>query len=122
MTTPAQTVRIFGGYLVALAAVLMAAPDLLLEIFGIAPVTDVWIRVTGMLAGFLGVYYIRAAAAGLTVFFAWTVSVRLSVFLFFGAFVLLHLAPPVLLVFAIVDAAGAIWTWMALKRTHSIPG
>ena len=116
MTTPAQTVRIFGSYLILLAAVLMAAPDLLLEAFGIAPVTDVWIRVTGMLAGFLGVYYIRAAAAGLTSFFAWTVSVRLSVLLFFGTFVFLDLAPPALLLFAIVDAAGAIWTWLALRR------
>lgn len=86
MTSPAQTVRIFGVYLIALAAVLVVAPNLLLQAFGMGPVTDVWIR--------------------------------LSVFLFFGAFVLLKLAPPVLLVFAIVDAAAAIWTWMALKRTR----
>jgi len=32
MTTRAQTVRNFGGYLLALAAVLVAAPNLLLEI------------------------------------------------------------------------------------------
>lgn len=118
MTSPAQTVRIFGVYLIALAAVLVVAPNLLLQAFGMGPATDVWIRVTGMLVGFLGFYYLRAAAAGLTEFFAWTVSVRLSVFLFFSAFVLLKLAPPVLLVFAIVDAAAAIWTWMALKRTR----
>lgn len=117
MTSPAQTLRIFGGYLIALAAVLIVAPNLLLEAFGMAPVTDVWIRVTGMLVGFLGFYYLRAAAAGLTEFFAWTVSVRLSVFLFFSAFVLLKLAPPVLLVFAIVDAAAAIWTRQCLKSS-----
>ncbi|OGT56111.1 MAG: hypothetical protein A3E01_17760 [Gammaproteobacteria bacterium RIFCSPHIGHO2_12_FULL_63_22] len=117
MTSPAQTVRVFGGYLIALAAVLIVAPNLLLEAFGMAPVTDVWIRVTGMLVGFLGVYYLRAAKAGLTEFFAWTVSVRLSVFLFFSAFVLLKLAPPVLLVFAIVDAAAAIWTRQCLKSS-----
>lgn len=116
MSSPAQSVRIFGGYLIGLASILVLAPNLLLELFGFPPVTDVWIRVTGMLVGFLGIYYLRAAAAGLTAFFAWTVSVRWSVFLFFGAFVLFGLAPPVLLVFAIVDAAGAIWTWLALKR------
>lgn len=118
MTSPAQTLRIFGGYLIALAAVLIVAPNLLLAAFGLAPVTDVWIRVAGMLAGLLGVYYVLAATAGLTQFFAWTVWIRLSVFVFFGAFVLLKLAPPVLLVFAIVDAAAAIWTWMALKRAR----
>ena len=116
MKNPAMTIRVFGGYLIVLAAVLMVAPNLLLEQFGIAPVQDVWIRVTGMLAGFLGFYYIRVAGAGLISFIAWTVPVRLSVFLFFGAFVLLGLGPPVLLVFAIVDAAGAAWTWWALRR------
>lgn len=118
MATPALTVRIFGGYLIVLGAVLMVAPNILLGLFGIAPVTDVWIRVVGMLVGFLGVYYLLAAAAGLTSFLAWTVPVRLSVFLFFGAFVLLQLAPPVLLAFAVVDAVGAIWTWLALRRSR----
>lgn len=117
MTTPAQTVRVFGGYLILLSAALMIAPNVVLDAFGMAPAGDVWIRVTGMLVGFLGFYYLRAAAAGLTSFFAWTVPVRLSVLLFFGAFVLLDLAPPVLLAFAMVDAAGALWTWLALKRS-----
>ena len=53
---------------------------------------------------------------GLAAFFAWTVPVRLSVPVFFGAFVTLGMAPPVLLLFALADAAGALWTWKALRR------
>jgi hypothetical protein len=111
----ALTVRVFGIYLLVLGAWLLVAPNALLALFGMAPTTEVWIRVVGMLVGFLGVYYVRAAAANLTRFFAWTVPVRLSVPVFFGAFVLLGLAPPVLLLFAVVDAAAALWTWRALR-------
>ncbi len=116
MTAAAQSVRVFGFYLVGLGAGLVLAPNLLLGLFGMPPTTEIWIRVVGMLVGFLGYYYIRATRAGLTAFFGWTVPLRLSVLLFFGAFVLLGLAPPVLLLFALVDVAGALWTWRALRR------
>jgi hypothetical protein len=116
MTAAARSIQVFGVYLLLLGATLLAAPNLLLGVFGIAPTDEVWIRVVGMLAGILGVYYLRAAQAGLTAFFGWTVPVRLSVPVFFAAFVLLDMAPAVLLLFGAVDAAGALWTWSALRR------
>lgn len=116
MTPAARSIQVFGAYLLLLGATLIAVPNLLLAVFGIPPTEEVWIRVVGMLAGILGVYYLRAASAGLTAFFGWTVPVRLSVPVFFAAFVALGLAPAVLLLFGAVDAAGALWTWSALKR------
>lgn len=116
MTAAAVTIRVFGVYLLGLCAWLMAAPNVLLALFGFPTTDEVWIRVVGMLAGILGVYYLRAAAAELTAFFAWTVPVRMSVPAVFGVFVLLGLAPPSLLLFGAVDAAGALWTWWALRR------
>lgn len=119
MASPATTLRIFGLYLLALAVVLLCAPNILLGLFGIAPTSEVWIRVAGMLAGFLGYYYLRAAAAGLHAFFVWSVQMRLCVPLFFATFVVLGLAPRALLLFAALDAAGAGWTWLALRRTST---
>jgi hypothetical protein len=116
MTSAARSIQVFGVYLLLLGATLLAAPNLLLGAFGIAPTGEVWIRVAGMLVGFIGVYYLRAARAGLTPFFGWTVPVRLSVPVFFAVFVALGMAPAVLLLFAGVDAAGALWTWSALRR------
>jgi hypothetical protein len=116
MTPAARSIQIFGVYLMMLGATLLLAPNLLLGVFGFAPTDEVWIRVVGMLAGILGVYYVRAAQAGLTAFFGWTVPVRLSVPVFFAAFVALGMAPAVLLLFAAVDAAAALWTWSALRR------
>lgn len=116
MATPATTVRIFGIYLLALAGALIVAPNVLLGLFGFAATTEVWIRVVGMLVGLLGYYYLRAAAAGFSAFFAWTVPARFTVLGFFAAFVALGFAPPVLLLFGVIDAAAALWTWLAIRR------
>jgi hypothetical protein len=115
MASPAFTVRVFGIYLLGLGAILVVAPNALLGLFGLPPTREIWIHVAGMLTAFLGVYYVRAAAAGLSAFFGWTVPVRLSVVAVFAAFVALLSAPPTLLLFGLVDAAGAIWTWRALR-------
>jgi glycopeptide antibiotics resistance protein len=116
MASPATTIRVFGIYLLALAAALMVAPNAFLGLFGVPETTDVWVRVVGMLAGFLGYYYLRAVAAGMSELYAWTVPARMSVLAFFGAFVALGLAPPSLLLFAAVDAAAAVWTWLAIRQ------
>ena len=117
MTSPAQSIRVFGAYLIVLALALLLAPGLVLAPFGMPIPTDVWIRVTGMLVALLGVYYLLAASAGLVAFFRWSVPVRLSVMAFFAAFVAFSLAPAALLIFAVVDAVGAAWTWLALRKS-----
>lgn len=116
MTAAARSILAFGAYLLVLGLVLLLSPDTLLRPFGFAPTGDVWIHVVGMLAGILGFYYLQAARAGLAAFFLWTVPVRLSVPLVFAVFVALGMAPPALLLFGAVDAAGALWTWSALRR------
>ena len=76
MNKAALSVRVFGIYLIVLGAWLLLAPNVLLRLFGMAATDEVWIRVVGMLVGFLGTYYVRAAAARFTPFFAWTIPVR----------------------------------------------
>jgi hypothetical protein len=51
------------------------------------------------------------------VFFA--VRVRGSVIIFFAAFVVFGLVDPVLLLFCVVDVAGAMWAWAALRDDRS---
>lgn len=116
MTATARSIQVFGVYLLLPGATLVAAPNLLLGVFGFPPTDGVWIRVVGMLAGILGVYDLRAAHAGQTAFFGWTVPVRLAVPVFFAAFVALGMAPAALLLLGAVDAAGALWTRSALRR------
>lgn len=115
MTPAARSVNIFGTYLVVLGIALLVAPNPLLSLFQLAQTSEVWIRVVGMLVAFLGIYYRVAAAADLRVFFLATVMVRASVPVFLLSFVIAGWAGWPLLIFGVVDAAGAAWTWTALR-------
>jgi hypothetical protein len=96
------------------------SPNTLLGLFALGATSEVWIRVVGMLAAILGVYYRAAATAELTPFFLATVLGRSSVPLFFIVFVLAGWAEWPLVLFGVVDAAGALWTWRALRQAPSV--
>jgi len=119
MSPAARSIRAFGLYAVLLGAVLLVAPNVLLGLFGLAPTSEVWIRVVGMLVAFLGVYYQVAAATEHAAFMATTVLVRGSIPLFFLVFVGAGWVEWPLLVFAAVDLAGAVWTGMALRSRRT---
>lgn len=121
MTKPAQTLFFFALYLFGLGAILVTAPNWFLGLVGFPPTTEVWIRVVGMLVVFLGVYYIVAARANFLPILEISVKVRIAVLLFFAAFVALGFASPVLLVFGVIDVAGALWTWLALRSELGAP-
>jgi hypothetical protein len=115
MSKAAKSMTVFGGYLLLLGLVLVLSPNTLLRVFRFAPTGEVWIRVVGMLVLVLAYYYWNAAGAGLTSFFRWSVAARSSVLLFFIAFVAAGLAPPTLILFGVIDIAGAAWTALALR-------
>ena len=115
MSKSAKSVFVFSIYLFVLGPVLIVIPNVLLGLFGFDQTHEVWIRVVGMLVFFLGYYYNRSARHELKDFFGWTVRARSAVPVFFIAFVALGLAPAVLILFGVVDAAGAVWTALALR-------
>lgn len=111
--------NVFAYYLLLLAVALLVAPNVLLVTFGLPPTSEVWIRVVGMLVAFLGLYYRVAAAAELVPIFYMSVMVRLSVLAFFLLFVLAGWARWPLVLFGVIDAVGAAWTWQALRSRSS---
>ena len=115
MTPAARSINAFGYYLLALAVVLLVAPNVLLTSFGLPPTSEVWIRVVGMLVAILGVYYRVAARAELVPLFRVTVLARGSVPLFFVIFVMAGWVAWPLILFGLIDAVGAAWTWSALQ-------
>jgi hypothetical protein len=116
MSKAARSIFVFAVYLWIIGAALVIVPNVLLSLLLVPETHEVWIRVVGMLALILGYYYLTAARAELTALMQATVLGRYSVFAFFVAFVLLGLAPPMLLVFGVVDAAAATWTAVALRQ------
>ncbi len=115
MSKAAASLFVFGLYLIGLGVLLVLAPDALLNFMGLPAPRDVWIRVVGTLVLVLALYSILAARRDLTDFIRWTVYGRSLVVVILLAFVLLGLASPVLILFAIVDSAGAVWTSIALR-------
>jgi hypothetical protein len=117
MTAAAKSVCYFGFYLYVVGLTLIAAPNLLLKTMQLPETNEVWIRVVGVLAFCIGYYYHRAGTGNIHAFLKHTIPTRLFVFTAFTIFVLLNYVSPVLIVFGAADLAGAMWTWMALKKT-----
>jgi len=119
MSQAAKSLFVFGIYLGGLGLILLLVPNLILQVFGVPPTNEVWIRINGMFMLCLSFYYVQTARNELTSFIRWTVWTRTVVILYFAAFVLLVSAPKALLLFGLIDLLSAIWTWLALKKDEA---
>ena len=116
MTRAARSIFAFGIYSVATGLILVVAPNALLSLLRLAPTTEPWIHVLGIVVVVMGSFFIAAARNNVTPFFHFTVWGRTVVLIGFTALILLQLAPPVLILFGLIDAAGAVWTRTALRE------
>lgn len=122
MTNPDKSFVGFGVYLSILGSLLVVAPNAPLRLLGFEPTEEHWVRVVGMLVLFLAYYYIQVARGKVTDPYLWTVYARATVIVFFTAFVLADLAPPVLVLFGVFDLSFAAWTWFALRSSKARTG
>jgi len=123
MSKAAFSSKVFAVYLFAIGPVLVFAPNVLLGLFGIAPTSEVWIRVVGVIAFNLGVYSWVAAKHENTAFLEASVYTRASVFVAFTVFGVTGLASPMIILFGAIDLAGALWTYWSLKAdAHAARG
>jgi hypothetical protein len=113
MSKATFSARVFAVYVFAVSTVLVVAPNVLLSLFGIAPTSEVWIRVVGVLAFNIGIY--AWVGARHRPFLEASVYTRGLVFAAFLVFALLGLVSPLIVLFGLVDLAGGLWTWAALK-------
>lgn len=117
MSEAARSIRLFGIYLAVVGTVLVLVPNRLLGLFGMPGTSEVWIRIVGMLLIFLALYYRAAAQGEQRAFIQTTVLTRATVPLFFAVFVAAGWVRWPLLLFGLVDLAGAVWTYVALRRS-----
>jgi hypothetical protein len=73
-----------------------------------------WIRVMAAVVGALAYYYIVAALNGLNPFFWATVYGRFGILVCFTGLVVAKKAKAPLILFGVIDAAGAVWTLLTL--------
>jgi hypothetical protein len=119
MSQAAKSLFAFGIHLCGLGLILLLAPNLILQVFGVPLTNEVWIRINGMFLLCLSFYYVQTARNELTSFIRWTVWTRIAVIFYFAAFALLVSAPRALLLFGLIDLLSAIWTWLALKKDEA---
>lgn len=119
MSPAARSVYWFGVYLIVLGAGLLAVPGPLLAPFGIVP-ADAWIRVVGLLAALIGMYYLLAARHEFMPIIQASVMARLLVLPTFALLIAMAGAPAALLLFGAVDAAAAVWTGLQLRRVPAL--
>lgn len=116
MTAAAKSVYYFGLYLYLVGATLIFLPNLFLSTLGLPETTEVWIRVLGVIVVLLAFYYHQTGAKNISAFFPLTIPTRITVFIAFIVFVILKMTSPILIGIGGIDLAGAIWTFMALKK------
>lgn len=119
MSPAAKSIYYFGFYLYLLGIALIAVPNLILSTVQIPDTNEVWIRVVGVLACCLGYYYHRSGSSNDVAFCRLTVPTRVFVFLSFLMFALAGYVSPVIIAFGAIDVAGAIWTWVSLKKQNA---
>jgi hypothetical protein len=117
MSNPANSVKFFGVYLVLVGLLFFFVPNSILPLLGFATTTEPWIRLTGLLTGILGMYFLYGARHNDFAFFRTTVYARVTFFVGVTALVLFGWASPLLIAFGLVDLAGAAWTWSALRKS-----
>ncbi len=120
MSSAARSCFVFGFYIVFMGLALTFVPGLLLPIFGLAAPQEVWVRVLGLLALGLSMYYFDAVRNETVTFFRASVIGRT----FFGvSLIILALMTPgalPILFFAPVDLLGAAWTWWVLRDSKAL--
>ena len=102
-------------YMLLAGPLLVLAPNTLMTLVGIPPSSEFWPRVLGLLVSVVALFYLAIAREGYTKLMRLTVLERLIFCAGLVVFVLLDIAPTVLLLFAAVETALAVWTYIEIR-------
>ena len=115
MSRAALSAFVWGAYLIIAGLGLLLVPNFVLPLLGFATTAEGWVRVLGLLASILGMYYVFSARWNIVPFFQLTVAGRIAFMAGCIGLVISGLMSPSLLIFGVLDTIGAIWTWLSLR-------
>jgi hypothetical protein len=116
MSNSAKSIFFYSVSVALFGPVLLFFPNLFLEILGMAPTDEIWIRIVGLFLLVVAVYYYLAAKHELLVIIKGSVFIRLSLIFFYAAFVLLKMTPLSILIIPVLDLLTGLWTLLALRK------
>lgn len=123
MSKAGKTIFYFGFWVLLCGLGMLLFPKLILGLMDIDESADVVARILGMLLVFLSAYYfVSGRRPGYRAFYWVTVGTRFSALLFVSAFVLFTDARPEMILFVVVDIAGAVVTLLALRAENRASG
>ena len=110
----------FGFWVLACGIFLMFLPGMMLRVARVTVSNDVILRIQGMVLIFLAIYYFVAGRhPEFRPLYRVTVYTRASALPVTAVMVLLLRANPLIILFTVVDALGALWTALALRADRS---
>jgi hypothetical protein len=118
MSAVAKSIFYYSFYMMGMGLGLFFIPNRILEIFGFAPTTEIWVRLLGLLAFCTGILYFHCARTDQTGFFRVSVPERVIFFLGTVALVILFDITPMLALIGSVDLLGAAWTWLTFRQEN----
>jgi hypothetical protein len=117
MTRAGKSIFYFGFWVLACGVSLMFFPKFCLDMVGITMPDYITVRLFGMVLVYLSIYYFVAGRnPAFRTLYLTTAFTRSSALLVVIIFVLLDMAKPIVICFVIVDALGALWTALALRK------
>ena len=116
MSRSARSVFVYGIFYAINGLMLLLAPNILLDSLSIENTTEVWIRLAGILLTAISIYYFIAAKYEIIVIMKATAFIRLTIILFFTAFVLLDMVSSSIIIISILDFIGGAWTYLMLRK------
>ena len=120
MTAAGRSIFYFGFWVLACGLALFFAPAPCLAVLDIELPTYLPVRLFGMVLVYLAVYYFVAGRrSGFEPLYRATVYTRASALAVVLVLVLVGLSPPLVIGFVLVDALGAGWTALALRRDRA---
>ena len=117
MTKAGKSIFFFGFWVLICGVALMFFPGFVNNMMGMDTSSDLTPRVLGMVLIFLAIYYFVAGRyPAFWPFYRVSIYTRASALIVAVIFVLIKLSNASLIYFTIVDALGAVWTALALRR------
>lgn len=115
MSPSAISIFVFGIYLALVGVGFIFIPNTVLPVFKFPKTNEPWVRILGIVIAALSFFYIIAALNELTVFFWASVIERFAILVSFVLLAVIKKTPLSLIMFGVVDAAGGVWTLLAMQ-------
>lgn len=118
MSRAAQSIFYFSWYLMFVGLGLLLFPAFFEVLLGIGPRDFGFIRLIGMMAAAIGVYYYYIAVYNHDPLLRLTVYTRTAIAITITLLVLFDQVPDTFLLLAVIDLAGALWTRFSLATAR----